>query len=207
MSRLESLLCCELDDLQIKMYKCKTVHLRYSMLPEHKLFLLQQSVLGIYAAWEGFVKKSAATYLQEINKECVPFSILHDYYISFQTDNVANFKTPKTDTAKIAKLSRDLFEMYKRPVIFNTTINTGSNANLKVANSILKKLCLNTLSHEYEASLNKLLLFRNSIAHGEDGIPVKQSDIDGFTLLVQDLATDFAISICEGFHNKVYLSK
>lgn len=206
MSNLESLLYCELDSLQNKMYKCKTVHLRYSMLPEHKYFLIRQSVLGVYAEWEGFIKKSIALYLQEINKERVPFSNLHDYYISYQTDNIAKFKSPKTDFGKIAKLSRNLYEMYQAPAIFSTGVNTESNANLKVTNSILRKLCLKCLGSKYDSPLNKLLKFRNSIAHGDEGIPVTQSDIDIFTILVQDLATDFALSVNEGFENKVYLS-
>ncbi len=206
MSNLLSLLCCELEALQTKMYKCKTVHLRYSMLPEHRQFLLRQSILGIYAEWEGFIKKSIALYLQEINKEHIPFSRLHDYYISYQTDNIAKFKSPKTDFGTIAKLSRNLYDMYQGPVVFNTGVNTESNANLKVANSILKKLCLECLSSEYEVPLNKLLKFRNSIAHGDEGIPVRQNDVDSFTLLVQNLATDFVLSVNEGFQSKVYLS-
>lgn len=206
MSNLQSLLCYELDSLQNKMYKCKTVHLRYSMLPEHKYFLLRQSILGIYAEWEGFLKKTIALYLQELNKERIPFSSLHDYYISYQTDNVAQFKSPKTNFSTITKLSRNLFEMYQGHVVFSTGVSTESNANLKVTNSILDKLCLRNLSPSYEGSLNKLLKFRNSIAHGDEGIPVSQSDVDGFTLLVQDLATDFALSINDGFESKVYLS-
>lgn len=206
MSNLQSLLCCELDALQSKMYRCKTVHLRYSMLPEHKCFLLRQSVLGIYAEWEGFVKKSIALYLQEINRECVPFFKLHDHYISYQTDSVVRFKFPKTDFGVITKLSRSLYELYQGPVVFSTEVNTESNANLKVTNTILGKLCLKCLDKKYEGSLNKLIKFRNSIAHGDEGIPVAQSDIDGFTLLVQDLATDFTLSISEGFQNRVYLA-
>jgi len=207
MNNLQSLLYVELDALQSKMYKCKTVHLRYAMRPEHREFLLRQSVLGIYAEWEGFVKKAVAVYLQEINKECVPFSSLHDFYISYQTDSVAKFKSPKTDFGTIAKLSRSLFEMYQGPVVFSTGVNTESNLNLKVANTMLRKLCLTGLSSEYEAPLNKLLKYRNSLAHGDEGIPVKQSDVDTFTLLVQNLATDFALSINDGFQNKVYLSR
>lgn len=133
MSNLQSLLCFELDVLQSNMYKFKTIHLRYSMLPEHRQFLLLQSVLGIYAEWEGFVKKSVALYLQEINKEHIPYSELHDFYISYQTDNIAKFKSPKTDFNTIAKLARSLFEMYQGHVVFSTAVNTGSNANLKVA--------------------------------------------------------------------------
>lgn len=206
MTNLQSLLSCELDSLQNKMYKCKTVHLRYSMLPEHKNFLLRQSVLGIYAEWEGFIKKTISLYLQEINKRRLSFASLNDYYISYQTDNLADFKSPKTNFGTIAKLSKNLFEMYQSPVVFSTSVKTESNANLKIANSILDKLCLKCLDHRYEGPLNKLLKFRNSIAHGDEGIPVKQNDIDTFTLLIQDLATDLIISIDEGFENEVYLS-
>ena len=75
-----------------------------------------------------------------------------------------------------------------------------------MTNSILKKIRLNCLDSEYETQLNKLLKFGNSIAHGDEGIPFRQSDIDSFTLLVQDLATDFVLSINSGFQRKVYLS-
>lgn len=206
MSNMQSLLCNELDTLQSKMCKCKTIHLRYSMHPEHKDFLIRQSILGIYAEWEGFIKKTIALYLQEINKENISFSILHDNYVSYQTDNIAKFKSPKTDFGTIVKLSRCLYEMYQGPVVFTTNVNTESNANLKVTNSILTKLCLKCLDAKYEGPLNKLLKFRNSIAHGDEGIPVNQGDVDRFTLLVQDIATDFMLSINDGFQNKVYLS-
>jgi len=205
-SNLQSLLCCELDALQNKMYKCKTIHLRYSMHPDHKEFLIRQSILGIYAEWEGFIKKTIALYLQEINKEDVSFSCLNDNYVSYQTDNIAKFKLPKTDFGTITKLSRLLYKTYQGPVVFNTNVNTESNANLKVTNSILTKLCLKCLDAKYESPLNKLLKFRNSIAHGDEGIPVSQNDINRFTLLVQDVATDFMLSVNDGFQNKVYLS-
>lgn len=206
MSNLAELICYELDSLHGKMYKCKTVHLRYSMLPDHKYFLLRQSVLGIYAEWEGFIKKIISLYLQELNKKSVMFVDLHDYYISYQTDNVAKFKSPKTNFEKIAKLSRELYEMYQNPVVFNTKVNTESNANLKITNSILTKLRLDCLDSKYEGALNKLLRFRNSIAHGDEGVVVTQNDVDNFTLLVQDLATDLALSVNEGLEKKVYLS-
>ncbi|MDX3775775.1 hypothetical protein QE250_16810, partial [Chromatiaceae bacterium AAb-1] len=64
MNSLLLTLCSELDALQGNMAKCKTVHLRYSMIPEHKSFLVRQAVLSIYSEWEGFIKKAISHYLQ-----------------------------------------------------------------------------------------------------------------------------------------------
>jgi hypothetical protein len=205
MTNLESLLLAEIDTLQSKMYKCKTIHLRYSMTSDHRDFLRRYSILGIYAEWEGFLKKSIALYLQEINRENLSFSALHENYISYQTDNFIKFKQAKTDFKRITKLSNDLYRMYQEPVIFDTSVNTESNANLSIANSILEKLCLEPLDESYQTPLNKLLRFRNAIAHGEEGIPVTQKDVDSFTLLVQNLAADIFLAISKGYQDKVYL--
>lgn len=208
MNNLESLLLAEIDTLQSKMYKCKTIHLRYSMTNDHIDFLRRYSILGIYAEWEGFLKKSITLYLQEINREKLSFSSLNENYISYQTDNFIKFKQPKTDFKKITKISNDLYKMYQEPVIFDTSVNTESNANLSIANSILEKLCLEPLDEKsYKIPLDRLLRFRNAIAHGEEGIPVTQKDVDSFTLLVQNLAIDIVSAISKGYQDKVYLAR
>lgn len=204
---LQDMILAEHNTLQDKMYKCKTIHIRYSMRHEHKEFLLRQSILGIYAAWEGFIKKSISFYLQEINRERLSFSSLHDNYISYQTDQIAMFKMPKTNFEAIVKLSKELYSMYQEIAIIRTNINLESNANLKVVNSILIKLRLSCLDDGYERPLNKLLRFRNSIAHGDEGIPITQADIDKFSILVQDLSSGLSVSVIDGYQKKVYLSQ
>ncbi|WP_444896512.1 MAE_28990/MAE_18760 family HEPN-like nuclease [Microbulbifer sp. SSSA005] len=205
MSNLEDLLASEIDDLYSQMYKCKTIHVRYSMHEEHKIFLIKQAVLSIYAQWEGFLKKVVSLYLQEINREELTFCALHDNYISYQTDQLVKFKSSKTNFQTITKISKDLYGMYQRRVVFNTKVNTESNANLKVTNSILKKLRINCLDDDYNDSLNKLLLFRNAIAHGDYAIPVVQKDIDDFSFLVQGLASDLIVNVIESYKGRVYL--
>jgi hypothetical protein len=205
-NNLQNLLLAENDALQSYMYKCKTIHIRYSMKKEHREFLLRQSILGIYAEWERFIKKSISLYLQEINREKLSFNSLHENYVSYQTDQLVKFNTPKTNFGTITKISKNLYEMYQDNVVFSTNVNTESNANLKVTNSILNKLRLKCLDLNYDYPLNKLLRFRNSIAHGDEGIPVIQKDVDQFTLLVQDMATDLLVTIIQGYLNRVYIS-
>lgn len=206
MTNLQKLLEVEYESLQDKMYKCKTIHLRYSMSEDHKLFLMRQSVLGIYAAWEGFIKQAIAIYLQEINKDNLSYADLHESYLSYQTDNVAQFKSPKTSHSTITKLSKSLYQMYLSKVVFNTAVNTESNANLRVTNNILNKLQLKKIDEVHDRNLNKLIRFRNSIAHGDEGIPIAQSDLDSFTILVQDLASELIVAIVDGYESKVYAS-
>nr|VFJ66008.1 MAG: hypothetical protein BECKFM1743C_GA0114222_104094 [Candidatus Kentron sp. FM]VFJ66073.1 MAG: hypothetical protein BECKFM1743A_GA0114220_104002 [Candidatus Kentron sp. FM]VFK16061.1 MAG: hypothetical protein BECKFM1743B_GA0114221_104012 [Candidatus Kentron sp. FM] len=95
--------------------------------------------------------------------------------------------------------------MYRKNVYFNTKINTESNANLKVTNTLLNRLSLQELPNVHEKMLNRLLRFRNSMAHGDDGIEITQADLDQFSILVQNLASDLILSILDGLDHRVYL--
>ncbi len=193
------------SQLQEKIYQAKTIHMRYSMIEKHKLFLTRQAVLSIYAAWEGFLKECLLLYLQELNTLELEYNDISDTYLAFQTDNVCTFKNSKTNYATIKKLSKNLFNMYKQKVVFNTKINTESNANLKITNTLLSKLSLSVLESKYEKDLNRLLLFRNSVAHGDDSIRIEQKDLDKFSATVQNIASDLITSILDGYDNQVYV--
>ena len=78
---------------------------------------------------------------------------------------------------------------------------------MKVTNSILYKLKLKAIDNVYDQNLNKLLRVRNSIAHGDQGIPTAQLDLNNFTLLVQDIAAELIASVIDGYKSKVYVSK
>jgi len=177
------------------------------MTDKHKKFLTRQSVLSIYSAWEGFLKKSLQFYLQELNRLNLPYAEISDEYLAFQTDEICSFKNAKTNHETVKKISRRLFDMYNQTVSFETTINTESNANLKMTNALLKKLSLVTLSDQYDKELNKLLFFRNAMAHGDDGIRIEQADLENFSLLIHKLATDVSVSIVDGYSGHVYLKK
>lgn len=206
MSSINELLQETYVDLQSKMYKCKTIHVRYEIAKDHKEFLIRQAVLSIYSAWEGFLKSSISIYLQELNKKELTYSDLDDSYLAYQMDKLIDFKSPKTSFKVMREKSTEIYSMLNDKVVFNTKVNTESNANLKVSNSILEKLKLNKLKPEHNDKLNKLLLFRNSVAHGDDGIRITQSDLDSFTLLVQDMSAEVIESILQGFNSELYLA-
>jgi hypothetical protein len=205
MNNLEGMLDNSFSQLQEKIYQAKTIHMRYSMIEKHKLFLTRQAVLSIYAAWEGLLKECLLLYLQELNTLKLDYNDISDAYLAFQTDNVCTFKKSKTHHATIKKLSKILFNMCKQKVVFDTKINTESNANLKITNTLLSKLSLSVLESKYEKDLNRLLFFRNSVAHGDDSIKIEQKDLDKFSATVQNMASDLIISILDGYNKRVYV--
>lgn len=208
MNRLEESLCLLYDELQNSMFKCKTIHLRYKMKPEHIVFLQNQAVLTIYAKWEGFLKESLKTYLEEINSKNIKIHNLHEYYLAYQLDKIIEFKKPKTETKTIHKISAQLLNSLNSNcnVKIHTTVHTESNANLKITNNILKKLNLEPINQNHSKELDTLLLFRNRIAHGDYSIPVTQNELNIFTLLIQNISSELIISIISGYDNKVYLN-
>lgn len=189
------------------MFKCKTIHLRYEMKPEHIEFLKKQSVLTIYAKWEGFLKDALTAYITKINTQKTNINEMHESYLAYHLDTLVDFKKPKTETKTIRKISMLLLQTltHEPSVNISTRINTGSNANLEVANNNLNKLNLPKLSHSYSVPLNKLLLFRNRMAHGDSTIPITQEDINTFTILIQNMSADLVVSITSGYEQKVYL--
>jgi hypothetical protein len=206
MNNLEGMLDNRFSQLQEKIYQAKTIHMRYSMIEKHKLFLTRQAVLSIYAAWEGFLKECLLLYLQELNTLKLEYNDISESYLAFQTDNVCIFKNSKTNYATIKKLSTNLFNMYKQKVVFNTKINTESNANLKITNTLLSKLSLSVLESKKDGKdLDRLLRFRNSVAHGDDSIRIEQKDLDKFSATVQNIASDLITSILDGYNNQVYV--
>jgi hypothetical protein len=167
---------------------------------------MRQAVISIYAAWEGLLKECLLLYLQELNTLKLEYNNISDTYLAFQTDSVCKFKNNMTNYGTVKKLSKYLFDMYKHEVIFDTKINVESNANLKITNILLSKLSFSVLEPKYERDLNRLLLFRNSVAHGDsDNIRIEQKDLDKFSATVQDIASDLIISILEGYDKQVYI--
>jgi len=78
-------------------------------------------------------------------------------------------------------------------------VPTESNVNLKVLNRILERFCIPEIDSKYSSGLNKLLLFRNKIAHGENSIIVNMTHVTEFVSLVENLMLDVVIGVesCE----------
>lgn len=169
--------------------------------------LEKYSAVAIYSIWEGFVTQSFTLYIREINNlklsyEIISLNILtHDIFIKYglTEEQIKHFEHK-------CLFVNNIFEYSKLPVVISSKIPTESNVNFKVINKILKFFNLEELpANDFERRLDKLLTYRNSIAHGENSLPVTEDLIQAFNSTVIDAMHEVTIRITDGFINKKYL--
>lgn len=134
-------------------------------------FFIRTSIVSICGHWEGFVKKSALLYLKLIASEELSYKELA---LSFsgaflkinQLGNKGNKKT-KFYADLVEKLENETFNI--SIANSNFIIDTESNLKYSVLEDILFTINIPTTEYETKRMMidEKLLLYRNKIAHGE----------------------------------------
>ncbi len=168
-------------------------------------FLRRQSIVSIYAIWEGFIKNCSEEYLKYINILELGFNAVDINFKSYYFNSKISL-----EQSRPSKKAQDKFISIAQNV-FNTHITfeineallrniTSSNVNYKQLCKILQNFCLSSSElTKYEDLLNKLLNFRNKIAHGENAITVDETEISDFIHTIENLMYDCLIE----FENKI----
>ncbi len=209
------------------------------MLPFHsnisfkeKGILMKHSIPALYSLWEGFVKDAFSHYIDEINAlkitldEITPALLTH----AFDTHYICNqnylSEIPKDFQKSIGRIIK-FFDDFKQDidgniVVIPKSLPTESNINYEVINKILIRFNLEVLPKNtfidrskdinLEGCLNKLLNYRNKVAHGDYRNPVEQKDVeelgaivDEFSQLVIVLMGELLITIDKGYSNRTYI--
>lgn len=208
MNRLEQELLHEIDWRTNELSIIRTTPLLFSFNETQKRILEKYSVVAIYAIWEGFVTTSFSLYIREINSlsltcEDVNLNILtHDIFTKYDLDEEKrkHFKNK-------CKFINNIFEYSKLPVNISSSIPTESNVDFKVINKILRHFNMEELPrNNFEKRLNKLLLIRNKVAHGECSIIVSKEIVQDLNLTVIDAMHEVTIRIINGFTSRSYLN-
>ena len=134
--------------------------------------ILKYTVVAVYALFEGFVVKAFKAYIQEINQlKLTKHEIQVNILTEFMNQKYSLFQE-RNNIDKKRELVLELEKYYDSQAIdLECEIKTESNINLKVLNKLLNTYKIIEIDDATIASgLNKLLMFRNSIAHGETGI-------------------------------------
>jgi len=184
----------------------RTIPFIYNILPNHKEILLKYTIPSIYALWEGFVKNSFRIYILELNKLNLSINETH---LNLLTHTLTSIDKLRLENQRMNfQNKKEFIELYQKqieqPLQIGQEIPTKSNVDFKVINELLIRFNLLELSKDYENKLNKLLKFRNSIAHGENSIPIKIEDITEFSELIYDLMNEIFNKIDDGFNNKTF---
>jgi hypothetical protein len=185
----------------------KSIPLRYKLLPHHKEMIIKYTIPSIYALWEGFVKNSFRRYIEEINSLNLSINDIHINLLvhSLTSLDKLRLENPRNSFKSKKEFTENYFEVISRPFVISEIIPTRSNVNFEVINEILQLFNLDSLPTTFEKPLSKLVLFRNSIAHGEVRIPIKIKDIELFTQLLNDLMIEIILRIEKGLVTRTYL--
>lgn len=184
-----------------------TLPYRYKIAEIHVQTLLFYSVPAVYALWEGFVKYSFTQYVRYINTLNISINMVNENVLTHALTNslslnlensITNFNSKKRYICAIHTL-------HMNPLVIPEEIPTHSNVNYEIINDILLRFNLSELDPKYKRPLNKLLHYRNSLAHGERILPVTKKTIEEFGNLLQDLMTEIYSKIEDGYNNKTYL--
>lgn len=186
----------------------KTLPHRYNILDNHQILLKTYLVPAIYALWEGYVCNSFQSYIRFINSLNLCANELHINILTFALmyDIRLNLGNPRLHLEKQKKIVEIYNNTISKTININPSIPTRSNVNYDVINEILQLFNLSSIDITYKSPLNKLLKFRNSIAHGERAIPVKDENIMEFTNLLINLMSEIYLKIENGIKSKSYLS-
>lgn len=186
----------------------KTIPLRYTMQLEHKDFLIKYLIPSIYAIWEGFVKNTFSLYVRFINSKNLDYTQINSNILTHAIGSNDKLKldNPRKSFSSQFEHTNHYVTYISQPILIGSKIPTKSNVDFNVINEILNRFALDLLNKEYESNLNNLVFFRNSIAHGENNLPVKQKNVTDFTLLVNDLMSELLLRIESGIKQEKYMN-
>lgn len=184
----------------------KTILYLPHLSPLQKHVAQKMAIPSFYSLWEGFVIKSLSIYVREINNLNLSHDQICTNILVHSIDLHCNLRDARFEFEKqitfVTNISTHLNGNVQIPVKFPTE----SNINYRVTNNLLNRFNLTLLPQiPYSKSLDKLLLFRNKIAHGEDSIPINQIIIDEMSNTVISAMHEVANVVLEGYKNKTYL--
>lgn len=182
----------------------KSIPIRYNFNSYHKEVHFKYAIPAIYAIWEGFIKNTFVIYSNYINDFQIKRHEISLPLLTHQLDSECDFNNPRNNFEAKQKLVDLIDNLLSDVIIIKPSIPTESNVNYKVLCKILQRYCIPSISDDYEKGLNKLLRFRNMIAHGENSVTVDSSHIHEFVSLVENLMLDIAIQLEESEKNSTF---
>ena len=182
----------------------KSLPIKYSFRPDHKEVHIKYSIPAIYAIWEGFVKNCFTIYSNHLNTLGIKRTEISTALLTHQIDSECDFNNPRVNFDTKQKLVEQIDNLLTETIVIKPSVPTESNVNLKVLNKILERFCISKIDDSYDRGLNKLLLFRNKIAHGENSITVNMTHVTEFVSLIENLMLDITINIESCERTKTY---
>ena len=183
----------------------KTLPIKYSFQPDHRQLHIKYSIPAIYAIWEGFIKNVFNIYSTHLNTLGLTRSEIAYPLLTHHFDSICNFGQARKSFPSKEKLVSVILSTVEEEIIISPKIPTESNINLKVLNRIMERFCVQKIDQKYEKDLDKLLLFRNKIAHGENALKVTLTQMTAFIKIIEDIMLDVILALEKSEASKSYM--
>jgi hypothetical protein len=184
----------------------KTIPFLFKFSNGQQEVLKKHTIPIFYSLWEGFVVEAFSIYTREINSLRLLKDEICINLLVHSVDTKHKLKQSRTDFDKQVLFIQELNSYLDGSIEIPVNVPTESNVNLKVINNLCRRYNLKLLPEEpYKKWLDKLLLFRNKLSHGEYSIPVERTHIDEMSRIVISSMHEVSTRILEGFHEKSYL--
>lgn len=182
----------------------KTIPHRYSLNEDHKKVLIKYAIPSLYAIWEGYVKNTFDLLTTFINKLNIDPKLVNINLLTHAIENECNLGNERKHFEKKIKLVESALNIINSQLNVKPEIPTESNIDFKVMNKIFERFNIKSLDNKYQKPLNRLILHRNKIAHGDNSIIVSKDEVDEFSLLIEDIMYELLIEIETYIINEKY---
>jgi len=206
MNQLEQEIVNEIDWRTKELSIIRLTPIKHGLTYEEKKVIEKYSSVAIYSLWEGFVHQCFTIYIRTLNSQNLNCKNLHLNLVTHDLDMKCNLRNERIHFDAKCEFINFIYKYQNLPVDISMTIPTESNVNLKVLNKILFSFNLESLPEKnFKTRLDKLLMVRNHIAHGECGITVNRSLNEELISTVSDSMEAVANVIVDGYKNQSFL--
>lgn len=210
---LEKDLSNDREEREKTLLQIKTLSMRYQFREEDEQLFLNYSIPAIYAIWEGFIQSSFKMYIQELNTLNLKIdTICHSLLIYHMEITFKQFNEYPTKLPKKINFFENLHQCYQSEFINLTRIiDTKSNVGFQVLQDLLTTFNLSVIpeytenKYALKQNLDLFLQTRNAVAHGQNSIIVRRTDIEQSIELIQKLMELVCTNILRGYHDQTYL--
>lgn len=200
----------EIDWVIRETTRIKLLPHRYEFIEEEKDIYYKSMVPMIYAYLEGFVKNAIRIYMKFVNQLDLTFNDISIRLLVHKIEKKYNcFKENIKSIQNKEKLVEQLLQyINSNDKTINFNDKAIQNINSDRLNKLLRELNFKEIEdRKIKDGLNKLLQYRNGIAHGENSYRVDENLLMEFIdtiIKTMDYVSDI---ICNGYDSKNYLKK
>ena len=200
----------EIDWVIRETTRIKLLPHRYEFIEEEKDIYYKSMVPMIYAYLEGFVKNAIRIYMKFVNQLDLTFNDISIRLLVHKIEKKyncfkENIKSIQNNEKLVEQLLQDINNNDKT---INFNDKAIQNINSDRLNKLLRELNFKEIEdRKIKDGLNKLLQYRNGIAHGENSYRVDENLLMEFIdtiIKTMDYVSDI---ICTGYDSKYYLKK